>query len=113
MEQSEPAVWLWLLVWSVLAISPALMLTGTLAFTAVWLAFALENAPWSVAELWSDPWAWPAPPHPIEQSEPAVWDWLLDWSVLALLPAPLRARFAAPWLALLPPEGSAPEDGLS
>ena len=83
------------------------MLTGTLAFTAVWSAFALENAPWSVAELWSDPWNWPAPPQPIWQSEPAVWVWSLVWLVSALLPAPLSAPLAANWLALLsPPEMS-------
>ena len=45
--------------------SPAEMFTGTLAFTAVWLAFADDSAPWSVADPWSDAWNWPAPPQPI------------------------------------------------
>ena len=66
-RQLELAVWLWLLVWLVLLLLPARLpaplrapwlalfeppemlppatLTGTLAFTAVWLAFAREDAP--------------------------------------------------------------------
>jgi hypothetical protein len=81
-----------------------------LVFTAVWLAFALDSAPCSVTALWPAAWNCPEPPDPIDGPPlGAIWVWLLAWLVLALLPAPLRATFAAPWLALLlPPEGSAP-----
>src|SRR6516165_8780716 len=84
------------------------MFTGTLAFTAVWLALADENAPWSVAALWPEAWNCPAPPQPHWQSEPAVWVWVLFCVVLALLPAPLTAPFRAPWLALFEPPETPP-----
>ena len=58
--------------------SPPAMLTGTLAFTAFWLALALDSAACSVSAFWLDSYAWPEPPQPMTQDEPpAVWLWLL------------------------------------
>ena len=42
------------------------------------------------------------------QLDPAVCAWVLDWVVLALLPAPLSAPLAASWLALLEPADTLP-----
>ena len=94
-EAGRTRDWLWLLLWLVsdllpaplaaplsavwLALlappvtSPPAMLTGTLALTVFWLAFAFESASWPVADFWSDNCTWPAPPQPILQSEPADW----------------------------------------
>ncbi len=79
------------------------MLTGTLALTRFWLAFAFDAAACRVADACEDCWNCPAPPQPYKQLEPAVWDWLLLWLVLALLPALLFALLSAFWVALLLP----------
>src|ERR1700749_959906 len=87
---------------------PPATFTGTLALTAFWLALANDRAACSVADFWSDCCAWPEPPQPMLQLEPAAWFWLLPWLVLALLPAPLLAPLAAFWEALLAPPATLP-----
>src|ERR1700749_107220 len=87
---------------------PPATFTGTLALTAFWLALANDRAACSVADFWSDCCAWPEPPQPMLQLEPAAWFWLLPWLVLALLPAPLLAPLAAFWEALLAPPAMLP-----
>src|SRR6185437_8620287 len=98
----------WLALLSPPETSPPAMLTGTLALTAFWLASAFDAASWAVSDFWAESWAWPAPPQPIRQLEPADWVWLLLWSVLARLPAALSAPLVAVWLALLSPPWMSP-----
>src|ERR1700748_24335 len=90
--------------------SPPAMLTGALALTVFWSAFAPDSAACSVTALCPDSWAWPEPPQPSWQLEPpAVWGCVLLWVVPAWLPAPLCAPLVAVWVAVLaPPETSPP-----
>src|ERR1700753_1814910 len=79
---------------------PRAMLTGTLALTAFWLAFALERAACNVVAFCPESCAWPAPPQPITQLDPADCVWVFASLLFAPLPAPLTAPFAAVWFAL-------------
>src|ERR1700761_3425946 len=82
---------------------PPAMLTGTLALTAFCSAVAHDAASGAVRAPCRDSWAWPEPPQPMKQLEPADWFWLLFCSVPAALPAPLFAALSAFCAAVLAP----------
>ncbi len=84
---------------------PPAMVTGTLALTAFWFAFASDFAFCSVAAPCPTAWNWPEPPQPARHElPPPTCVALACWLVLAALTAAATPAFFAVWFAeLVPP----------